>query len=242
MTKIIDTEIDIEQYAKAEKEIPHAKHYRIRIDKNHYVVDVPEMTGRALLELAQKKPVERFALYQKLHGGQTVKIELDNMADFRAPGVERFITLPLDQTEGALAAAAYPSLRYHFDLPEEDTEFLDALALPWEAVAEGKNQFVVIYGYDKIPDGYNQKSVVMHVRLGNTYPDTQIDMVYFNPALSRKDGKPIKAIANQSFDGKIWQRWSRHRTVSNPWRIGIDNLSTHIALVGEWLVQELQKA
>jgi hypothetical protein len=242
MNEICNEIIDIEQYAKEGKKIPHATKYRIRIDKDHYVVDVPEMTGRALLELAGKKPVERYALYQKLHGGKTLKIELDAVADFRSPGVERFMTLPLDQTEGAMAAVTTPDLRYHFELPEDDTEFLDALGLPWETVADGKNQFVIIYGYNNIPDGYNKKNVDLHVRLGSTYPDTQIDMVYFNPPLSRKDGKPIRSTSNQNFDGKTWQQWSRHRTPSNPWRIGIDNLSTHIALVGEWLVQEIKKA
>lgn len=94
--------IDVEQYAKEGKEIPHAKQYRIRIDKEHFVVDVPEMSGRGLLNLAGKTPPERFALYQKLHGGQTKKIELDQIANFQEPGVERFMTLPLDQTEGGI--------------------------------------------------------------------------------------------------------------------------------------------
>ncbi len=92
--------VDVEQYAKEGKPIPTAKQYKIRIDKQHFVVDVPEMTGREILKLADKTPPERFALYQKLHGGQTKKIELDQTADFREPGVERFMTLPLDQTEG----------------------------------------------------------------------------------------------------------------------------------------------
>jgi hypothetical protein len=37
---------------------------------------------------------------QKLRGGEVKKIGLDEEADFTTPGVERFMTLPLDQTEG----------------------------------------------------------------------------------------------------------------------------------------------
>jgi len=233
--------IDIEQYAKDGKEIPQAKHYRIRIDKEHYVLDVPEMTGRDLLNLAGKIPPERFALYQKLHGGQPKKVELDEIADFRTPGVERFMTLPLDQTEGGEPAEARPILRNDFELPEEDDQFLEQLGLIWENVTEGKVQRVVIYEYRDIPDGYNQKTVDLHVRIDRTYPDTQIDMVYFSPAMSRMDGKTIKAVSSLSFDGKTWQQWSRHRTVLNPWRIGVDNLETHITLIGEWLEHELKK-
>lgn len=98
---IIDQDvIDIEEYAKAGKNPPKAQSYRIRVDKERYVVKVGEMTGRQILELAGKNPPERFRLDQKLHGGQTKKIELTEVVDFTTPGVERFMTLPLDQTEG----------------------------------------------------------------------------------------------------------------------------------------------
>lgn len=92
--------IDIEKYAKEGKEPPKGEQYRIRIDKQYYVVDVPGMTGRGILELAGKVPPERFRLDMKLMGGATRKIELEEWVDFTTHGVERFMTLPLDQTEG----------------------------------------------------------------------------------------------------------------------------------------------
>lgn len=92
--------IDLENYAKTGEKIPENIHFRIRIDKDQYVVDVPEMTGRQLLKLAGKTPPEQYAIFQRIKGGQTQKIELDQMVDFRTPGLERFMTLPLDQTEG----------------------------------------------------------------------------------------------------------------------------------------------
>lgn len=96
-----DTEIvDIEAYAKEGKVPPKGKRYRIRIDKQSYVVEVSQMTGREILVLAGKNPPERFRLDQKLKGGATKKIELGDMVDFTTAGVERFMTLPLDQTEG----------------------------------------------------------------------------------------------------------------------------------------------
>jgi hypothetical protein len=96
-----DEIIDVEEYAKAGKELPpQCRAYRIRIDKQKYVVTRPALTGRELLELAEKNPPEQYRIDQKLCGGKTVKIGLDEKADFTAPGVERFMTLPLDQTEG----------------------------------------------------------------------------------------------------------------------------------------------
>jgi len=95
-----DEVVDVEAYAKAGKPVPPAKKYRIRIDKEHYTVEVPSMTGRQLLQLAQKTPPEGFEIRQKLQGGQLKKIGLDEETRFDAPGVERYVTLPLDQTEG----------------------------------------------------------------------------------------------------------------------------------------------
>ncbi len=97
--EVIDV-LDVEECGKAGRKPPKARRYRIRIDKERYVVDVPEMTGRELLVLAGKTPPERFTISQKLRGGQTETIGLDDVADFTKRGVERFMTLPLDQTEG----------------------------------------------------------------------------------------------------------------------------------------------
>jgi len=91
--------IDIEKYAKEGKTPPVGKKYRIRIDKDYFEVETNHMTGKEILELAKKNP-DRFRLDQKLKGGATKKIELTDTVDFTEPGVERFMTLPLDQTEG----------------------------------------------------------------------------------------------------------------------------------------------
>lgn len=224
--------VDIEEYVAAGRKIPKAKKYRIRIDKQKYVVDVPEMTGREILELAGKAPVEQFALYQKVRGGPPEKRELDDTIDFRAPGIERFLTLPLDQTEGE-------SPRREVRMPEDDMEFLGSVE-GWEGVVENGKRLVFIYGVS-VPDTFNEDFVAACFRIETAYPDTQIDMVYFHPALTRKDGRAIPATTMEGFDGKSWQRWSRHRTARNPWRPGVDNLATHFALVKEWLDREASR-
>lgn len=46
--------MDVEEHGKAGKPVPRAKSYRIRIDKGHYVVGSPTLTGREILALAGK--------------------------------------------------------------------------------------------------------------------------------------------------------------------------------------------
>lgn len=74
--------------------------FKIQIDKTMYDVVEQRPTGRFLLELAGKTPVLQFAIYIKVKGGQPQRIALDEHVDLAEPGVDRFVTLPLDQTEG----------------------------------------------------------------------------------------------------------------------------------------------
>ena len=92
-----------------------------------------------------------------------------------------------------------------------------------------------------VPDGYNVKSVSVALMIMPGYPSVQIDMAFFHPHLTRTNGKPIGALAYQSVNGTQYQRWSRHRTGSNPWRPGIDDVSTHLQLVNFWFDRELKK-
>jgi hypothetical protein len=132
------------------------------------------------------------------------------------------------------------TLRRQFDLLPDDENFLKEYGLPWEAVADG-SQWVLIHDFPAY-DGYNHARVTAAIRLETGYPNTELNMAYFYPALARKDGKPIAATqVTQQIDGKIFQRWSRHRTAQNPWKIGHDNLSTHVILIEDWLEREFRK-
>ena len=91
--------IDVEQYAKEKRQVPRHRRYRIRIERERFVVCEPCMTGREILELVGKTPQE-YLLSQKMRSGQAQPIGPDEKVDFTRPGVERFMTLPNDTTEG----------------------------------------------------------------------------------------------------------------------------------------------
>lgn len=224
---------------KPEDNSAHGGHpprtYQVLIDKDHFVFTNPMPTGRELLQEAKKLPVESFAIYIKQPGAQPKRIQPDDKVDLSEPGVERFVTLPLDQTEGLGQG------RRDFSLPAEDMEWLEGRGAPFELVTDGGAMRVVLYDLP-LPAGYTTPAVTAHVRIEPGYPDVQVDMVWFTPPLALASGRGIGAISQEQFDGKQWQRWSRHRTSVNPWRPGIDNLATHFALVEDWISRETRKA
>ena len=93
-------DIEIEEYGKANKEVPKASNYLLRIDKTKYKTSEFLLTGSQLLVMALKKPIEQYKLYKKLHGGQRIEILPDTLVDLREKGIERFQTVPLGETEG----------------------------------------------------------------------------------------------------------------------------------------------
>lgn len=128
--------------------------------------------------------------------------------------------------------------RREFHMLEPDREFLDYRG-PWEAVVEEGVRWVVLHRY-AIPGGYNHASVSVALEVPRSYPDTQIDMAYFWPHLALASGRAIRQLSGRRFDGKTWQRWSRHRTGNNPWRRDYDCIETHLLLVEEWIEREVR--
>lgn len=130
--------------------------------------------------------------------------------------------------------------RREFPLPAEDEAFLADYGLPWEAIMNG-SPWVLIHDFPT-PEGYNHRRVTAAIRIETGYPNAALDMVYFFPALARTDGRSIGATESvQQLDGKSFQRWSRHRTAQNPWKMGRDTLGTHIILIEDWLEREFKK-
>lgn len=230
-----DQIIDLEWCSKHGHTPPKGRKYRIKIDREKYVVESECLTGKELLELAGKSPYERFQLNEKVKVKgkvKIVKIDYEESVCFSKPGIEKFMTLPLDQTEGE-------SLQRDFTLLEEDEEFLQGLGLPWEAFIENGAKWVFIHNYS-IPEGYNQSKVTIGIRMLAGYPQAQLDMVYINPLLARQDGQSIGALSPINLKNMQFQQWSRHRTGTNPWRPGLDNLSTHLSLIAFWLEREFK--
>ena len=64
-----DKIIDLEWCSKHGHTPPKNRKYRIIVDREKYVVHSECLTGKEILSLAGKLPVEKFQLRQKLKGG-----------------------------------------------------------------------------------------------------------------------------------------------------------------------------
>lgn len=228
-------EVEIEIYAIEEKPLPYAKRYIIRVDREKVTVHKPELTGAEILALVKKTPAQ-YKLYEHRRHHQPKLIRPDEVVHLHAHHIERFTTMPKDTTEGLGSVA----LSQAFALPEADQRYLDGLGLSWECIKDRNTQWLILHGW-KTPERYNHRQVDVALLIPPLYSDAQIDMVYFDPPLSRTDGKAIGALTTCPIQQKNWQRWSRHRTAQNPWRPGVDDVASHLALVDDWLNSEFEK-
>jgi hypothetical protein len=215
-------------------------YYKIKVDKMHFERKEHKMSGRELLALVNLTP-EKYRLFEIGHGQQ--EIGPDEKVDFRKVGIERFKSLPKEVNEGKGAAEEAAPLskvaRRNFELPAEDTAYLNKTGWFWETILSGPQGWVLIHDLP-IPTGYNVTQANVAFLMPASYPTTEFDMMYLLPTLQRTDQRGIRNLFNQPLDGSNYQGWSRHR-VQGAWRAGIDNVETHVLSVMSWLKDELQK-
>ena len=188
--------------------------FKFTIDNRQLDWGKPLISGKLLRKLADVQP--GYALYQEVRGGQDLEISDTDIIDLSKPGIERFITVIKETTEGDLA------------LPLMDRTYLEQHTIVHEVVQDG-TQIGVVLKAVKLPEGkFDQAVADVLILLPSGYPDASPDMFFLLPwvRIKASGAFPIKADVAQSFNGQSWQRWSRH---SSEWRAGIDGLHTMIA-------------
>ena len=130
-------------------------------------------------------------------------------------------------------------LRREFDLPEDDVRALDTLGYEWETIVVGGVQWLLVRDW-LVPMGLSSRFVTAAVRIVPGYPAAALDMIYVSPPLRRNDGVAIAAVSEFLLDGTTYQQWSRHYTAANPWRVGLDDVTSHLRAAEEWLRRACQ--
>jgi len=171
------------------------------------------ISGKAVRNLAGVD--ERYTIYLEVRGGHDRPIADADLVDLSGKGIERFITVIRETTEGLIA------------LPSSDRRFLDDNGLTYEIIGEAGSSGVVIKDFP-LPQGkFDRDTVDIMIQLPAGYPDASVDMFYTSPWIKLKasDRYANCADAAHQFAGTNWQRWSRHAV----WRAGIDGIRTVVA-------------
>lgn len=172
------------------------------------------ISGFVLRKLA-KLPAN-YNLWQEIPGQQDQKIAGSDVINLDKKGVERFISLIDQTTEGDT-------------LPSFDQVFLSDHGYQFEVIQEGSKTGIILKSLE-LPDGkFSAGMADILVMLPAGYPDCAPDMFYVSPHLTLANGQVPKACSVQlTYGGRVWQRWSRH---NSEWRPGIDGLRTMVARV-----------
>src|ERR1700719_3928377 len=94
IVELTDELIDLEEHARHERPVPHARCYRIKVDAMYHEVKTPMITGEAIPKLAGRGGLLVFDVIQHFRGGKVEIIAPDAEANLRTPGVEKFTTAP----------------------------------------------------------------------------------------------------------------------------------------------------
>lgn len=117
-------------------------------------------------------------------------------------------------------------------LPEFDRDYLLEKGYQFEEKIDANRNGLILRNW-LLPVGkYNLLTSDLLILISNGYPEVRPDMWYFNPAILLAPSNRLarQTQANINFEGKVWQRWSRHYP-ANEWRSGIDGIHTYLKKV-----------
>ncbi|ACX87199.1 conserved hypothetical protein [Pectobacterium parmentieri WPP163] len=186
---------------------------RFILDGRDCVWGATHISGRVLKTLAGVD-TNTHDVYQEMRKSEDLLIRNEDLIDISQPGLEKFFTAIAQTTEGLSTF-----------LPPKDSAYLEGRGIAYAEISEAGQVGVVLKALALQEGKFSANSVDVLVLLPPGYPDCPPDMFYCLPWLKLlpNGNDPRAASVQQTFNGQIWQRWSRH---NNEWRPGVDGLHT----------------
>ncbi|KWO58916.1 multiubiquitin domain-containing protein [Burkholderia territorii] len=229
-----DTIIDLGKPG-VEKFITRHKTWKLRVQGVTLEYQVPHVRVGDAMKRAGFDPTKAWDIYLLVAGHPKQKVDVDFIVDLTTPGIERIRLMQrnVDNGEGSSF-----NLRREFHLLPIDEDHLNATGMAWETVKCNERRWLLIHNYPLLP-GYTPTTSKLALDIPIDYPQAQLDMFYFAPAVSRSDGVAIPNVHIQAnIDGVQFQGWSRHRNGAHPWDPFSDNVASQLALVEHSLARE----
>lgn len=121
-------------------------------------------------------------------------------------------------------------------LPLRCRRYLTDRGIHFREVEEGGQRSVVLPSFGLPPGHFDAAAADILILLPPGYPDSAPDMFHALPWLRLAGSGAYPRCADQpvSFEGRNWQRWSRH---NGAWRPGADGIWTMLKRVEAALVE-----
>ena len=235
-----DDRFDVEDVAAAIREgrsLRPAALYRIvvlddQLHERHVDLSDPVPTGRQILQAAGSRPADEYSVYAILTSGEFEDLRLDETYDLRGRGAERFVIF---QTDRAFKFTI-DDRQLEWGKPSISGRVLKALAgVPPETYdvyleVRGGGQDILIRDGDLIDLG--KPGIERFITLIRDTTEGLLTLPWLT--LQSVGRYPTCADQAHAFQGRSWQRWSRHNTA---WRPGIDGLHTMLKRIEHALAE-----
>jgi hypothetical protein len=124
-------------------------------------------------------------------------------------------------------------------LTDDDSRFLRDKGYDFETYLEDGMITLIIKEFE-LPAGYVPCQVELLLRLHPQFPQVPPDMFWTSPVVNYTGGgRPEATQMMQTFQGRSWQRWSRHFTDAR-WRPERDDLRSYLRLILTVLEREVR--
>jgi E2/UBC family protein E/multiubiquitin len=197
----------------------HEPTFDITIDNKPFTWHEPTITGDQVKHLVHAKP--DYGVWLVVEGPEEDEPIGDHQhVELKKHPHARFITGPKKSTEGAPDSF----------LPERDRKYLADKRIAYREVVDGGQRGVIFPEYP-LPAGlFDAAKADLLILIPPGYADLPPDMFYMLPwvKLSGRNALPRAADQPHVFEGRTWQRWSRHNT---DWRPGVDGIWTMLKRV-----------
>ena len=218
-----------------EKFVTRPKTRKLRVQGVTLEFTAPQVKVGDAMKQAGFDPTKAWDIFLLVSGQPKQKVDVNFVVDLTTPGIERIRLMQRNVDNGE---APTPRLCREFRLLKVDETHLDATGLQWETIRCNERRWLIINDYPLLP-GYRPPKVKLALDIPKDYPQAQLDMFYFDPAVLRCDGVAIpNTHVTAVIEGGQFQGWSRHRNGAHPWDPFSDNIATQLALVEYSLARE----
>jgi len=231
-----DEEIQGHQFVSLEPEgierfISRDPVWKLNVQGKVYSFDTHIISVRDAVVRAGLNPDQAWHIFFNVEGRPKEEKTINDHLDLTTPGIEKLRLTPRNVSNGEAAVA----LRRDFELLTNDEKYLNEMGFQWETCVNEQSRWLAINDY-VLPEGYNQKQVLLALLIPEGYPISLLDMFYVFPALKLSNGAEIPATQVVAvIDRNTFQGWSRHR----PWDPDTDSVISQLAMANGCLLKEV---